>query len=99
MAKKTDNHALNGNAANGSAANLNSVTSAESARIAALGYEEAVAELEALVQSIESGRTGLEASLVAYGRGEALMSHCRNLLQRAEQTVTQMSLSELEQER
>lgn len=99
MAKKTDNNALNGNPANGSAANLNSVTSAESARIAALGYEEAVAELEALVQSIESGRTGLEASLVAYGRGEALMSHCRNLLQRAEQTVTQMSLSELEQER
>lgn len=99
MAKKTDNNALNGNAANGSAANLNSLTSAESARIAALGYEEAVAELEALVQSIESGRTGLEASLVAYGRGEALMSHCRNLLQRAEQTVTQMSLSELEQER
>lgn len=96
MAKKQDNDARN--APDATDAGLQSSVSAESARIALLGYEDAVAELEALVQSIESGKTGLEASLAAYGRGEALMRHCRMLLNRAEQTVTHMSLSEVEQE-
>lgn len=62
-----------------------------------LGYEEAVKELEALVESIEQGDVSLEASLQAYRRGEHLVRHCRRLLDAAESTVRETSVGELEQ--
>ena len=65
--------------------------------IAALDYEQAVRELEALVESIEQGDIGLEASLASYRRGEQLLRHCKALLDTAEPTVREMSLGELEQ--
>ena len=65
--------------------------------IAALDYEQAVRELEALVESIEQGDIGLEASLASYRRGEQLLRHCKALLDTAETTVREMSLGELEQ--
>ncbi len=65
--------------------------------IAALGYEEAVRELEQLVESIERGDVGLEASLASYRKGEQLLRHCRSLLDKAELTVRELSLAEAEQ--
>lgn len=65
--------------------------------IAAMNYETAVEELEGLVESIERGDVGLEASLAAYRRGEQLLRHCRALLDRAELTVRELPLAELEQ--
>ncbi len=50
-------------------------------------YEDAVAELEALVQRMEAGSLSLEQSLAAYKRGVALSSHCRTLLADVQQQV------------
>ncbi len=65
--------------------------------IAALGYEEAVRALEQLIEGIERGDVGLEASLASYRRGEQLLRHCKGLLDRAELSVREMSLAEAEQ--
>jgi exodeoxyribonuclease VII small subunit len=50
-------------------------------------FEEAVAELESLVQSMESGSLALEQSLAAYRRGALLAAHCRRLLADVQQQV------------
>jgi exodeoxyribonuclease VII small subunit len=66
--------------------------------IAALSYEDAVRELESLVASIEQGDVGLEASLHSYRRGEQLVRHCKQLLDKAECTVRTLSVGEFERE-
>ena len=50
-------------------------------------YESALAELEAIVAEMESGRLPLEASLTAYKRGAELLQYCRRQLADAEQQV------------
>ncbi|MFM8546121.1 MAG: exodeoxyribonuclease VII small subunit [Betaproteobacteria bacterium] len=50
-------------------------------------FEKAVAELETIVQSMESGSLALEQSLAAYRRGAALAAHCRRLLAEVQQQV------------
>ena len=40
-------------------------------------YEAALAELEALVQALETGQTPLEQLLTSYQRGAALLAFCR----------------------
>lgn len=64
--------------------------------IAQLSYEDAMKELEDLVERIEQGDVGLEASLASYRRGEQLLRHLKGLLDRAETTVRTMSLAEAE---
>ncbi|GGG18858.1 exodeoxyribonuclease 7 small subunit [Caldovatus sediminis] len=55
--------------------------------IAALSFEEALAELETIVKSLESGQRRLEESIEAYERGAALRRHCERKLAEAEQKV------------
>ncbi|MBY4896466.1 exodeoxyribonuclease VII small subunit [Cupriavidus sp. AU9028] len=50
-------------------------------------YEAAMAELEALVASMESGALPLEESLAAYRRGAELVRYCQQTLERVEQQV------------
>ena len=50
-------------------------------------YESALAELEAIVNEMESGQLPLEASLTAYKRGAELLQYCRQQLADAEQQV------------
>lgn len=64
--------------------------------IANLSYEEAVRELEKLVESIERGDIGLAESLASYKKGEQLLRHCKGLLDKAELTVREMSLADAE---
>ena len=64
--------------------------------IVGLSYEDAMKELETLVEHIERGDVGLEASLASYRRGEQLLRHLKGLLDRAETTVRTMSLAEAE---
>ena len=66
--------------------------------IGALSYEEAMAQLEALVERIEQGEVGLEESLASYRRGEQLLRHLKGLLDRAETTVRELSLGDLERD-
>jgi exodeoxyribonuclease VII small subunit len=50
-------------------------------------FEDAMAEVEAIVEQIESGEIGLEASLAKYERGAVLVKRCRDLLAQAEQRI------------
>ena len=50
-------------------------------------FEEALSELEALVERMESGDLTLEESLAAFEQGISLTRHCQEALQVAEQKV------------
>jgi exodeoxyribonuclease VII small subunit len=50
-------------------------------------FEEALNELEALVERMESGDLTLEESLAAFEQGISLTRHCQEALQVAEQKV------------
>lgn len=54
-------------------------------------YEEAFAELEAIVNSLESEEHLLEDSLQLFARGQQLAKHCARLLDEAELRVKQLS--------
>jgi len=53
------------------------------ADIAALSFEEALAQLEKIVSELESGRAQLETSIELYERGAALKAHCEKRLEAA----------------
>jgi exodeoxyribonuclease VII small subunit len=50
-------------------------------------YEQALAELESLVQAMESGKMPLDQLLAGYQRGAALLQQCRARLQAVEDQV------------
>jgi len=52
-----------------------------------LTFEEALAELEAIVETMEGGQLPLEKSLAAYKRGAELLQFCQRQLQDAQQQV------------
>ena len=52
--------------------------------ISNLSYEEAYAELEALVTQMERGELPLDKSVALYERGQRLSAHCQALLEAAE---------------
>jgi exodeoxyribonuclease VII small subunit len=49
-----------------------------------LSFEEALAELEAIVRDLESGKGRLEEAVNSYERGAALRRHCEARLAEAE---------------
>jgi exodeoxyribonuclease VII small subunit len=50
-------------------------------------FEAALAELESIVTSMESGELSLEQSLAAYRRGAQLLQLCQSELRNAQQQV------------
>lgn len=50
-------------------------------------FEQALAELEALVSQMESGQMPLEQSLASYKRGAELLQYCQKSLADVEQQV------------
>ena len=69
------------------------MTTETPADIAALPFEKALAELEAIVARLERGDVALDESIAAYERGEALKAHCQTLLSAAEARVEKIRLS------
>ena len=55
--------------------------------IAALSFEDALAELERIVKGLEGGSQKLEEAIGAYERGAALRRHCETKLQVVEARV------------
>jgi exodeoxyribonuclease VII small subunit len=53
----------------------------------AVSYEQALAELERLVQSMEGGQMPLDQLLTSYRRGAELLQLCRTRLQTLEDQV------------
>jgi exodeoxyribonuclease VII small subunit len=52
-----------------------------------LTFETALAELESIVETMESGQLPLEKSLASYKRGAELLQFCQRQLQDAQQQV------------
>jgi exodeoxyribonuclease VII small subunit len=60
-----------------------------------LNYEAAFAELESIVAALESDQRSLDESMSLFERGQALVKHCAELLDKAELKVQQLSGGEL----
>ena len=54
------------------------------------GFEEALSELESLVEQLESGELSLDHSLQQFRRGVELTRHCQGILDQAQQVVEQL---------
>lgn len=59
--------------------------------IAERSFEEAWAELEAVLERLESGDLSLDDSVALFERGRSLAAHCQGLLDKAELRVRQLS--------
>jgi len=57
-------------------------------------FEEALAELEAIVNKLESGDISLDDAIAAYARGTELKQQCQKRLEEAQLKVEQIKLSE-----
>ncbi|MBC7800172.1 MAG: exodeoxyribonuclease VII small subunit [Gemmatimonadaceae bacterium] len=55
--------------------------------IAALSFEDALAELETIVRGLEGGKQKLEEAITCYERGATLRRHCEAKLAEAEARV------------
>lgn len=56
-----------------------------------LAFEEALAQIESIIDRIEAGEVGLEESLKEYERGVSLVSLCRARLDKAQQQVDDLT--------
>jgi exodeoxyribonuclease VII small subunit len=56
-----------------------------------LSFEQAIKELTTIVGGIEGGQGSLEESLGQYERGMALIKHCRDILQKAQKRIEEIS--------
>lgn len=62
------------------------------AGIAELSFEQALSELEGIVQRLERGEAGLDESIALYERGAALKRHCEAKLRDAELRIEKIEL-------
>jgi len=57
-----------------------------------LKFEEAMTRLDAIVEAMESGEIGVEESIAKYEEAMSLASHCRRILDEAEQRIQKIQL-------
>ncbi|MDE0780378.1 MAG: exodeoxyribonuclease VII small subunit [Alphaproteobacteria bacterium] len=62
------------------------------ANIVELSFEDALAQLEAIVRNLEGGDGALDDAIAAYERGAALKRHCESKLRQAQARVEKISL-------
>ncbi len=55
-----------------------------------VSFEQALSDLESLVEQLESGDLSLDQSLKQFKRGVELTRHCQGILEQAQQTVEQL---------
>lgn len=58
-----------------------------SAELAAMSFEDALAELEQIVRRLEAGQVKLDEAIQCYERGALLKRHCEHKLNEAQQRV------------
>jgi len=54
------------------------------------GFEQALGELEVLIEQLESGELSLDQSLQQFKRGVELTRYCQKILDQAQQAVEQL---------
>ena len=62
--------------------------------ISDLSYEQAMDELEQIVNQLEENTSNLDEALLLYDRGQGLSKHCTKLLEQAELKIKQLQNSE-----
>ncbi|MEQ8387513.1 MAG: exodeoxyribonuclease VII small subunit [Alphaproteobacteria bacterium] len=62
------------------------------ADIAKMSFEDALKELDAIVQALESGDSRLDDAITSYERGAALKKHCEEKLREAQAKVEKIVL-------
>jgi len=60
--------------------------------VKSMTFEAALTELEGIVARLEGGKAPLAESIAIYERGEALKSHCEDLLKAAEARIEKITL-------
>jgi exodeoxyribonuclease VII small subunit len=63
------------------------------ADIAALSFEDALAELERIVRQLEEGRARLDDAIASYERGTALKRHCEAKLREAQAKIDSITVA------
>ena len=63
------------------------------ADIAAMSFEDALAELEGIVRRLEGGQVKLDDAIQSYERGAQLKRHCETKLNEAQQRVDRIVLA------
>lgn len=58
-----------------------------------LSFEEAMKQLDEIVQQLETGNVELAQSINIYEKGELLKKHCANLLKNAELKIEKIKLN------
>jgi exodeoxyribonuclease VII small subunit len=71
---------------------------AKKARQEEIPFEEAISELESLVETMEKGELSLEESLASFERGVALTRICQQALKTAEQKIEILTANSAEAE-
>lgn len=61
--------------------------------IAALSFEDALAELDKIVRQLETGSTKLDDAIGAYERGAQLKRHCEARLKEAQTKVERITIA------
>ena len=61
-----------------------------SAGLADISFEDALRELEAIVESLEHGDVSLDDAIAAFERGTVLKAHCQATLEEARMKVEQI---------
>lgn len=64
----------------------------QNADISQMSFEQAMEQLERIVEDLERGDVPLEQSIRIYERGEALKKHCDTLLKSAEDKVEKIRI-------
>lgn len=62
--------------------------------ISGLSFEEALRELEQIVETLEQGRGSLDDAIAAYERGAVLKKHCQKKLEEARMKVEKIKLDD-----
>ena len=54
-------------------------------------FEASIAEVESIIERIESGEMGLEEQIEQYAKGADLLKRCREVLEKCEQRVEEIT--------
>jgi exodeoxyribonuclease VII small subunit len=69
---------------------------AEKTDLKEMKYEQAFAELESIIESLENDQAGLDEAISLFERGQALVQHCGGLLDKAELRIRQLTATDLQ---
>ena len=70
-------------------------TKADAPAVDTLTYEQAMEELEQLVDALNEGQMPLEQLMASYARGAELLAHCQTRLQSVEQQIKVLEAGQL----